>query len=155
MTLLSKPILLATVPHTGTKFFMKIIEESLGVKHYHMRGQILYKDKPQPLHRHDLVLAHLSPPNWQPIKDYISLYKPVLITTERDYKKVVLSHEKRGKNDGRVEINYRVSDQFRKKYDPLILSVDSDDREERLILLSELIGQPLHTDWLPVGTYGV
>lgn len=149
MSITNKTILLATVPHTGTRFFLNIIEGLMSVKHHIMRQDT----ERRPLREHVLATCHLGPKNWNLICEYIDLFDPVLITLDRDHKRVVTSYEKRGKNDGRLAESYFTSDAFRLKYDPLILSVDSEDRAERLSLLSGLLGKPIDTDWLPVGSY--
>ena len=146
---LLKPVLLATVPHTGTRFFIHLIEAASGERHHLMR----HNTEQRPLACHPFATCHTVPQNEHLLNSYIEKFDPVLITLERDRQAVIASYKKRGKNDGRIDEAYAVQQRFINRYAPLVLSVDSQDRKQRLKKLSAILQLSLNTDWTRVGSW--
>lgn len=139
-------LLLVTIPHTGTRFFIDLLEPVLG-PHTAMRE----KSEAHPLQAHNFATCHVE--YGALIDEYIALFNPVLVTTTRQMAAVRSSYVKRGRNDERIWQHFKSWLEFMDKYGPLVVSVDAQDRDERLRDLSRLIGHDLQTEWKRKGSY--
>lgn len=139
-----RSIMVASVFHTGTRFFLGLIGDAIGEKYFHI------------LHRHPhvewhpLVLCHVEAKRMKHIYYYMEHYNPVLVMTERDHDKVINSWDKR-KTKYHTSLGecMALRESLIKEFDPIIVSVDAPDRDERLQKLADAIGVELKTDWQP------
>lgn len=139
------PVLLVTVPHTGNRFFIRLLETALG-PHHALRTQT---EKGIPKRPYPFAAAHVEHVGL--LTAYIASFPELaLVTATRQMEAIYASYNKRGINDGRVERHLRRWSDFMRRYRPLVVSVDAPDREERLQKLCQLIGKKLETDWKPV-----
>lgn len=92
--------------------------------------------------------------------------KPIVITLERDLEKVKQSFIRRTKSRQPMALDQIISSEigeltFNKHYKhhlsvlekikpDFVLSVDADDRDERLSNLASTLGVPLSTNWVPI-----
>lgn len=141
-------ILLTTVPHTGTRFWLDIIERATGYKHHVIRAST---EKARSIH--PLASCHIEPDNYPLIEWYMHAYRPTLITTTRDHDATVKSWRKRGLALDKMHQGNELQERLIRDYSPIVVSVDAPDREERLHELSQAIGRPLRTEWKPVGQW--
>lgn len=145
-------ILLTTVPHTGTRFFIELIEKATGHEHHIMRART-EPDSRQLLQGYPFATCHIEPGNWQLLNWYIDDFQPLVVTTARWPRDVEASWRKRGlKLDKMVEGN-TLQKQLIRERDPIVVSVDAPNRAERLEQLAQAIGSRLETDWQPVGSW--
>lgn len=141
-------ILLATVPHTGTRFFIGLIEEAIGIDHHIMRA----RTEPE-LNRYRFATCHIEEPNSEFLEKYIETFDPLLIVTDRNPDEVAISWAKRGLDLERLDECRRIQQEIITRHDPLIVSVDAADREQKLGKLGQAIGEQLATNWQPVGSW--
>lgn len=137
------PIILATMPYTGTRFFLKTLKEATGAKPYQLTYRLINKYNGW----EQLVWSHLEPPTMQLIHNYIADHDPVIVTTLRSKEAIEGSWKRRMEDKQRVLESYECWDEFISLYDPVIVSVDTKDKDARLAELSEAIGVKLETDW--------
>jgi hypothetical protein len=151
-----RPILLVTVPHTATRFFADLLSEAL-----HLPNERIRKTDTGYVCRY-IGTMHFA--NVELMDRYIARHDPLLVTTVREEAKIRESWEKRieqrekfggGPIPLRSDIDLSLERwlDFVEKYDPLIVSVDSPEREAMLERLSEAVGVELETDWRPVGAF--
>lgn len=136
---MTKPIILATIPHTGTQFFRELLSQHLPAIGWH---QVIDK-------RRGLITAHLTDDTMSMLR---TNYERVdVVTTARDWDDVWKSWQARGRDmeeDFREYLD-RWSDLIA-AFDPVIVSVDCVHRDRMLARLSDLVGMTLKTDWKPV-----
>lgn len=144
-----RPVLLSTIPHTGTRFFIKLLEQQVfHVRHHIMRDHT----EARPLECHTFATCHVGYEDL--IKEYVSLFNPIVLTCERDREATRQSYARRNKLTGSFDNNYvRYDSLFSEVKPDLVLSIDADDRDDRLSDLSELMGVELKTNWEPVGQW--
>lgn len=143
-----RPIYYVTVRHTGTRFFLYMLEEAIGEKHHLIETWKDIKSEP-----YKLAFSHTWPGNYGLITKYITAFNPILIMTERCYGDVVKSWGKRRRHQAELDKWLDVDRQIKEQNNPIILSVDSCDRDSRIAALSEALGYSFITDWKPVGSY--
>jgi len=142
-------IFLITVRHSGTRFFLDMMEKALQCSHHLLEGP----NEPNPK-RYPFVFAHINNRDLHCIEKYMEMYSPLLITTERNYQDVHESWRKRGRRISLLRENIEIAQCLIQKYSPIIVSVDSIFRDMRLYQLGEALGIKFETDWEPVGQYG-
>ncbi len=121
-----RPLLVLSVPHTGTMFTFDLLPWKRG------QWPILKLD-----HRY---WAHLREPNALVIATQAFTIVPL-----RSYERVQFSWARRGMD---LEDLKRQWIEIH-KVDAFFLPLDSDDRDQRLEQLSQMLGTPLKTDWQP------
>lgn len=139
-------ILLATIPHTGTRFFLELLRKTLS-----RRSDCL---PPDGVTARDYVFVHIEQDTAQCARlfRYIDACRPLVITTERHPEKVRNSWLRDTARDiGKLPMLYGVYRDLLAKYSPFVLSVDAPDRQERLDNLGRILGVNFITDWTPVG----
>lgn len=135
-------VLLATVEHTGTRFFAGLIARVLGAPR--IAGSDYYDhvaDGPT------FVVTHVQ--HRSLIERYVSEFSPVVVTTIRNLDAVYASYVRRNVAE---DLPRYLSDWMWLvgAYSPLIVSVDSADRETRLDRLVEVVGVTRPASWHPV-----
>lgn len=116
-------IALITIPHTGTQFFKRLLEQYAPVEAMHCTDNAM---------------------EWiRQNRDGVTL-----VTTTRDWSAVRASWQRRGRDSEKLRMYLRNYLDLL-NYDPIILSVDS-FRQERLDRLQDKLGVLLRTDWTPV-----
>lgn len=129
-------LLLVTMIHTGTRFFVRLIYEATGV-----RPQTIAAEGP------GFVASHIGPRKIAAIEAFIAKHHPLIVVTERDPVKHQTSCLMK-LVDPRQVIEARTEYwKFRDKYNPLVISFDAPDRDEKLAKFSEALGVTLTTDW--------
>lgn len=147
-----KNVLLITIPHTGTRFFLKLLEQQYFNSRHHIMRETT---EPRPLKQYLFATCHTA--NWKLILEYIEKYNPVVITCERRYEDVITSFVKR-KGD-RAEAEYKRHldgwNILKETITPdVVLSVDAEDKEDRLEKLSKVLGVSLDPEgWGKVGSW--
>lgn len=147
-----KNILLTTVPHTGTRFFIKMLEQQyFKSRHHIMRSHT----EPKPLRLHKFATAHTE--YFDLVIEYVEKFDPIVIACERDYEAVMSSYRKRKGDEAQAHYdkNFEGWQKILEKVTPhVILSVDADDRQDRLDDLSSLLGVDLDPQgWGKVGSW--
>jgi hypothetical protein len=147
-----KNILLVTIPHTGTRFVIKILEQQYFKSRHHIMREHTEK---RPLQLYKFATCHTEYSDL--IIEYIEKFNPLIITCERDYEATMSSFKKRKGN--KAEEHYQKSlDGYNKIFEKIspdiILSVDSKDRDERLKKLSGILNISLDSNnWKKVGSW--
>ena len=128
-------ILLATIPHTGTRFMVKTFEDS---------GLTVASHGWQPV---DVYFLHLRPFNFERVK----AFDGPIVCTMRDKKKIEASWRAGGETFGTtLDECFRCFNEI--KHAATTIKIDDKSRRDmQLRAISELVGRPLHTDWTPVG----
>ena len=142
-----QPIMLATVPYTGTRFFTNLIEEHTERKAF----QLTYKAVDKPFDWYKFVWCHLEPANMGLFMPFIDKFDPIIVTTVRDLHDLKGSWNVRGQNPVRMKQSLWLADIFTRLYDPIIVSVDTPGRDAMLEVLGNALGKELTTDWRPIG----
>ena len=140
-----KQVLLITVMHSGTRFFLSVLEHGLKTKYLEL------SEHPEGFN--SLAFCHTWPENRDVIERYIESHNPVIVTCTREYGETAASWKKRNRRRSDLKAQLEEQEYFIAHYDPVVLSVDKPDREDRLSLLSEKIGVELETDWRVIGSY--
>lgn len=126
-------VILATVPHTGTQFFYKLLQQHfppMGFDEVGKRGCIAVHTVPANM---ELIHAHRR--------------SITLVTTLRDEAAVLNSWKQRGRDLSKWDEAWSCwRDLLELK--PIIVSVD-DAREARLRALERALGVEFETDWTP------
>ena len=138
-------LLLATIERTGTRFFASLLAPVFGAPR--VAGTNYYPavaDGPQ------FLVTHVQ--NSELIDRYVDEFKPAVVTTIRNLDTLRASYVRRLRND----LNQYLEDwlDFVGRHNPLVVSMDSADRDARLKKLSALVGAELTTDWKPVLVWG-
>ncbi len=131
-----KNVLLATIPHTGTRFFADLIyraQQANGFRHV------------------GFAIAHLVPQNRQEIDKFIELYDPLICTTERDATATADSWAGRSEEICPLQESLDYAEQFKAHHNPIIVSIDSGDRDAKLQTAAAAFGETITTDWAVVG----
>lgn len=125
-----------TVKRTGTHFFTGILEKQFGAyTPIKSEGGVFYMTHCPP-HQMDLILHRAE--------------GRLLITTQRDWGAVERSWVNRGWDLEDFHLQREVWEQDVLPRADHVLSVDADDRVQRLAKLSDALGVSLETDWLPI-----
>lgn len=132
-------IVLATIPHTGTNFFMGLLAQ-----HFPL---VTCADLVEG--RHGFWPLHVSTPNFARMQ---RIARPVVITTVRDPEKVRRSWEQRGQVMRMLDEAYEQHAWMMERWHPIVVSID-DDREARLEALEQKLGVRFETDWAPVNAW--
>ena len=174
-------ILFLTLRHTGSFFFQQILVQ----QYFHWRPLMLHGNAQAFNSRYPSVSTEGSMyPPWD-TKDFnpfvrihtewestcleywnrckLADIKPIVITLERDLKKVKESYIRRAANNSPMSFDQNISKQigevsFNETYThhksvldqikpDFILSVDADDKQERLDQLALTLGVPLTANW--------
>ena len=122
----AKPVVLCTIPSTGTRFFEALIRPHVpGLKVWHCTDDALER--------------------------VAALNDPIVVTTWRHPAALVESWERRWPGRDPWPYIHRFLFELRQRHDPLVLTFDPElDRDDRLADLSELLGVELTTDWKPI-----
>jgi len=135
-----RPIILVTVPHTGTSFFRDLLRA-----HF---AQRTYRDLFEGAD--GFCVMHVTEDT---IADIAAIADPVLVTTTRDPGAVKLSYRRRGESlDALADYWKRWWDMVC-QYKPYVVSVDSPRRDELLAELGGALGVEFATDWAPVNAW--
>ena len=147
-----KNILLVTIPHTGTRFFIKMLEQ----QYFHSRHHIMRdRTEKRPLTLHQFATCHTEYPKLA--LEYIEKFNPILITCERHVDGIMESLRKRRGDD--AERHYEkalvgYNEIFYNTIPHVSLSFDAEDRQDRLDKLSKIIEHPLDAGtWDKVGSW--
>jgi hypothetical protein len=131
----TKPLMLVTRMHTGTRFFNNLLKPYLG-------------DHPE----HEYWLQHCQNHVMDDI--YSRMKTHTLVTTIREDDKIIASWMRRY---GHMGSEYRGYDSQKQNHELIILpnadfvlSVDEVDREHRLAALGHFLDIEFVTDWRPV-----
>lgn len=143
MSLRQQRILLVTIPHTGTQFFSRLLEQ-----HFNRIGFVEMETNPLAT---GYVQRHTTPETmaWLPkVRQSVTL-----LTTERDRDAMNASYRRRGKKPNQIDVKFMPCYRELLKMEPIVMSVDAPDREKRLVELGRALGVVFKTDWAPVGVY--
>ncbi len=137
--------MLATIERTGTRFFASLLAPILGVPL--VAGTNYY---PAVAHGPTFLVTHVQ--NGELIDRYVDEFRPAVVTTIRNLDTLRASYVRRLRND----LDQYLADWlgFVGRHNPLVVSMDSADRDARLGRLSSLVGVKLSTDWQPVLDWG-
>lgn len=125
------PLLVASIPHTGTMFTYYLMPGKRGG----LPGPVLEGHK---------YVCHLSEPHATEAMSRCFTVVPL-----RQYAQVRASWERRGLDLEQLEEKW---DQMTSLRDVFFLPIDTTDRERRLAELSREIGVTLRTDWRPANS---
>ena len=135
-------VVLATVRHTGSLFFRGILLRA-GFQLTPLRGEA----KPPPL-----IFAHLYDTHMDDIFRWLEQF-PTLVIPMRDPQECADGWTRRGATFEHFEEMWR-NVEVLEQFSPSFVSIDTDDREERLSALARRLGRDLQTDWAPVNRSG-
>ncbi len=136
-----KPLIMLTVPRTGTGFFKKLLSQhfkpiSMGDARCGVSG---------------LVVSHVS---MDGVEMLVDIPSALIITTWRDWEKVKKSFLNHGDSLELFEMHLSAWEELVSRFDPMILTVEdtcgSFSKEDRLAFLGYTLGINLETDWAPV-----
>jgi hypothetical protein len=146
---MKRPVYFTSVPHTGTRFFLEMINPIVWLKGYKLKQRV----EPRPLIWRPFVASHIFRENMPVIYDYIEAYNPILICTQRDIKAVEQSWKSRGRPIDELHECIQLADEFIERCNPTLISVDADDREEMLLDLGNALSAEFKTDWQRTGSF--
>ena len=131
-------VVLCTVPHTGTQFVRSILCRHMPDVDF---GGL-----------HGLVTVHATDAALDQIAEHAG-WISALVTTVRDREAVRVSWERRGKSLPLLDTYWSRWERMVAARNPIIVSVDAPDREDRLVALGRALGLSLETDWRPVNSW--
>ena len=117
-----KKVILATIPHTGTHFFKKLLED----------------------HGFEVKAIHVTDNGLKQVNSKVSAGW-VLVTTYRNIDRVLKSWHMRGR-EGQSLNQYLENWYTLHQWEPIVVSFDN-NREARLEFLSAVLDVELKTDW--------
>lgn len=147
---MDRSVMVASVFHTGSRFFLDLIGEAVGADYFHIL----------PRHTsvtwHPLVLCHIEPKRMKHLRYYIDHYDPVIVVPMRDMEATKNSWEnRRTKYTFSLTECVALRDAVIAEYDPVIVSIDAWNKDVLLENLSDALHVTIQTDWVPKSKHTV